>query len=142
LNELLAALIPAWDADATLTAIPNPFLGLLPDGLTTYPNAEFAVIGQRNRLTFDRTIFQDVDLRITIRHTNYATLLTYARRLEDIFIKSQMGLGLNAACNSIVQLNRMDGAIPPCSVGADTVYFTAQTYRFATQRDLPAASQL
>jgi hypothetical protein len=140
-NELLAALIPAWDAAAGLTAIPNPFLGLTADG-STYPSAEFTMMGQRNRLTFDRTIFQDIDLRITIRHTTYADLLTYARALENLLIKNQLGLGLNAACNSIVQINRMDGALPQYGPAGETVYFSAQTYRFATQRDLPASQQI
>lgn len=139
MTELFAALVTAWDADLTLTDVPNPFLGLAPDD-ATYPRATFAVVGQKTRDTFSRTVIQSTDLQVTIWHTTLATLQSYAYALENLLHHPVTKLATEApvAVMSQRQTDRIDRIHPDQASGGETVYETTQTFRIETHRDLPS----
>jgi hypothetical protein len=138
-TELVAALQIAWDADATLSDVPNPFAGLGADG-ASYPFATFGMIGQRTTDTFDRTVFQDLDVQVAVYATVLADLNDYARALEDLLHHPATKLATDepVAVMSQRQRDRIDRTMLGYGPSGETVYATTQTYRFQTHRDLPS----
>ena len=139
MTELIAALIDAWDADATLGAVPNPFAGMPADG-ATFPNADYLVIGgPAPKDTFDREMLETVDVQVRIRHTTLATLGTYSRALENLLHHPSTKLATEEPVAVLSQRSR-HAPIPRTLTGygpsGETVYEITHTYRFETQRAL------
>jgi hypothetical protein len=138
-TEITAALVARWDADATLTAIPNPFLEMVQDG-ATYPNADYRVIGgPPPDSTFDRTLVENTDYQIRIRGTVLATLEGYSRALVGLLHHPSVKLATEEPVAVMSQRSRhapIVRALPHYGPSGETVYEIAHTFRFETHRAL------
>jgi hypothetical protein len=138
-TEITAALITAWDADATLTAIPNPFHETVADG-ATYPNADYKVIGgPPPASTFDRTLLENTDYQIRIRGTVLATLETYSRALVGLLHHPATKLATEQPVAVMSQRSRhapIVRTLPHYGPSGETVYEIAHTFRIETHRAL------
>jgi hypothetical protein len=136
-TEIIAALHVAWDANATLNAIPNPFAELAADG-STYPNADYQIVGGLPpQDTFDRTTIETTDLQVRVRHTTLSTLHAYSRALTILlhFPATKLATEEPVAVMSQRQLQPPKfRTFSPYGPAGETVHESLHTYRIQTHR--------
>jgi hypothetical protein len=139
---LLADIITAWQADATLTAVAGPWLGIAKDG-AEYPYATIQFVGDgTDEHHFDGTVVEEPHARVTIFHTTASTLLDYLRAMDNLFIHAELGDSTGTTTDKFVRGSKLSGsrtvnALAKPAADGSTVYFATGLYAFKTQRTLP-----
>lgn len=140
MKELIAALETAWDADATLNAVANPFAELAPEA-STLPRATYHYVpGAPPTHTFGRTRIATTDIQINLFGRPLSTLWDYSRALEDLLDMPATKLATESPVAVMSQRSRHEPFVHPTTTkdpDDNTVYQIVHTYRFETHRDLP-----
>src|SRR4051812_29987106 len=88
---LVADIITAWQADATLADVAGPWVGEAADK-EAYPYAVIKFVGDgADQFHFDRTLIENPHLRITIFDTDLEDLLSYHRAMDDLLLQQELG---------------------------------------------------